>query len=85
MLCVHSALSALGHVIGGPRTVVEGLIDAVGADGTLMMPAYSGDLSDPAEWRHPPRSGLVGAAESALFPAPAAVNAVVEWRRMTRQ
>src|SRR5258708_7596489 len=54
ILCVHSALSALGHVIGGPRTVVEGLIDAVGVDGTLMMPAYSGDLSDPAEWRHPP-------------------------------
>ena len=47
-------MSALGLVIGGPRTVVEGLIDSVGGAGTIMMPAFSGDLSDPAEWRHPP-------------------------------
>lgn len=52
-VCVHVSMSALGLVIGGPRAIVEGLIDAVGEAGTIMMPAYSGDLSDPAEWRHP--------------------------------
>jgi aminoglycoside 3-N-acetyltransferase len=51
ILLVHTSLSALGHVIGGSRTVVEALLDV--AD-TIMMPAYSGDLSDPAEWKHPP-------------------------------
>jgi aminoglycoside 3-N-acetyltransferase len=53
-VCVHVAMSALGLVIGGPRAIIEGLIDATGGAGTVMMPAFSGDLSDPAEWRHPP-------------------------------
>jgi len=54
ILCVHSSLKKLGFVIGGVRTVVEALREAVGPEGTIMMPAYSGDLSDPAEWRYPP-------------------------------
>ena len=53
-VCVHVAMSSLGLVIGGARAIVEGLIDAAGGTGTIMMPAFSGDLSDPAEWRHPP-------------------------------
>ena len=56
ILCVHSSLKRLGLVIGGVRTVIEALLEAVGPDGTVMMPAYSGDLSDPAEWRFPPVS-----------------------------
>lgn len=54
ILCVHVAMSRLGLVIGGARTLVEGLVDAVEPGGTLMMPAFSGDMSDPAEWEHPP-------------------------------
>lgn len=53
-LLVHTSLKKLGLVIGGVRTVVESLFDAVGESGTIMMPAYSGDLSDPAEWQFPP-------------------------------
>jgi aminoglycoside 3-N-acetyltransferase len=54
ILCVHSSLKQLGLVIGGVRTVIESLLDAVGSEGTVMMPTYSGDLSDPTEWRFPP-------------------------------
>jgi len=54
IVCVHSSMSSLGLVIGGPRTIVEALVDAVSPGGTVMMPTYSGDLSDPAEWRYPP-------------------------------
>jgi aminoglycoside 3-N-acetyltransferase len=51
---VHSSLSALGWVCGGPATVIQALLDVLGADGTLAVPAHSGDNSDPAHWAHPP-------------------------------
>jgi aminoglycoside 3-N-acetyltransferase len=41
VLLVHSSLSALGPVPGGAETVVQGLFEALGPDGTLLMPALS--------------------------------------------
>jgi len=37
---VHSALKSLGQVEGGAATVVQALKDAVGPQGTLVMPTY---------------------------------------------
>ena len=53
-LMVHASLSRLGWVAGGPVAVVLALLDAVGAEGTLAMPAFSGDLTEPKYWRNPP-------------------------------
>lgn len=39
VLLVHSSLSSLGFVHGGAETVIRGLLDALGAEGTLLMPA----------------------------------------------
>jgi len=38
---VHSSLSALGHVEGGAETVVDALLEAIGPDGTLMVPTFN--------------------------------------------
>jgi aminoglycoside 3-N-acetyltransferase len=51
---VHSSLSALGWVNGGSIAVIQALQDVLTPDGTLVMPAHSGDLSEPARWENPP-------------------------------
>ena len=54
LLMVHSSLSSIGYVLGGAQTVVGSLLDVLGPDGTLVMPAFSPEVSDPAGWSNRP-------------------------------
>ena len=46
-LFVHTALGRIGHVIGGPRGFIQGLVDTVGPSGLVGMPGFSDDAYDP--------------------------------------
>ncbi|MBB6454481.1 aminoglycoside 3-N-acetyltransferase [Salirhabdus euzebyi] len=54
IVIVHSSLSAFGWVCGGPVAVIQALIDAVGKEGTIIMPSQTADNSDPSGWQKPP-------------------------------
>ncbi|MGC4758760.1 aminoglycoside N(3)-acetyltransferase [Micromonospora trifolii] len=53
-LLVHASLRPLGFVSGGPHAMVLALRDALGPDGTIVVPTHTPDNSDPAQWRNPP-------------------------------
>lgn len=54
VLLVHSSFSSLGWVNSGADTVILALEKVLGENGTLVMPAHSGNLSDPSRWVNPP-------------------------------
>lgn len=46
-LFVHTALGQVGRVLGGPRGLIEALIEVVGNRGLIGMPGFSEDAYDP--------------------------------------
>ena len=52
VLMVHTSLSSLGYVCGGAQVVIEALLEGVGREGTIMMPAQSWKNLDPATGVH---------------------------------
>jgi aminoglycoside 3-N-acetyltransferase len=45
---VHSSLSKVGYTVGGPVVVIQALLQVLTPQGTLVMPAESPSMSDPA-------------------------------------
>lgn len=53
-LIVHTSMSRLGWIAGGPQAVIEALETVLGNRGNLVMPTHSTQLTDPARWQNPP-------------------------------
>lgn len=51
-LMVHTSLKSIGYVCGGAQAVIEALIEAVGDEGTIMMPTQSWKNPDPIDGVH---------------------------------
>ncbi|MCZ6834207.1 MAG: AAC(3) family N-acetyltransferase [Planctomycetota bacterium] len=64
-LMVHSSLRSIGWVLGGPSTLVQALLNVIGENGTLIMPAATPHCADPADWTMPqvPKAWLETARE----------------------
>ena len=55
-IMVHTSLSSLGFVCGGAQIIIEALLETVGDEGTIMMPAQSWKNLDPTagvHWEEP--------------------------------
>lgn len=47
---IHSSMSSMGRVEGGPDAVIDGILDVIGSSGTLMVPTFNywvSELFDP--------------------------------------
>jgi aminoglycoside N3'-acetyltransferase len=62
VLLVHTSFRAVRPVAGGPRGLIQALRDALGPEGTLVMPSWTGDddaVFDPAATRASEDLGVV--------------------------
>ncbi|MEK9944569.1 MAG: AAC(3) family N-acetyltransferase, partial [Alphaproteobacteria bacterium] len=65
VLQVHTSFRAVRPVEGGPAGLIEALLVAVGPDGTVVMPSWTGDddhVFDPAATPADPDLGVVADA-----------------------
>jgi aminoglycoside 3-N-acetyltransferase len=50
IVLVHSSVRRIGPVIGGAASVVWSLLDVLGPSGTLVVPTFTQNNSDPSRW-----------------------------------
>lgn len=56
ILEVHTKMSAFNYVVGGAKTIVDGLLELCQNGGTILMPTQVADNSEPSDWQYPPIS-----------------------------
>jgi len=54
VIIMHSSLSKIGWTVGGPVAVIRALMQILTSEGTIIMPTFSGDNTDPSQWENPP-------------------------------
>jgi aminoglycoside 3-N-acetyltransferase len=54
LVLLHSSMSRLGYIVGGVVALLQAWRDALSDEGTLVVPTYSSENSDPSRWIAPP-------------------------------
>jgi len=70
VLLVHASFRALSPVQGGPRGVLDALLEALGADGTLVMPSWTGRDDVPFDPRTTPAAEDLGVVAETFWRLP---------------
>jgi len=85
LLMVHSSLRSLGHVTGGAPTVLNALLQTLGPDGTLVLPAFTYPLSRDPDFVFDPvhTPSLMGAISDAGRRHPEARRSLHLWHSIT--
>ena len=75
LVMVHSSLRSIGTVVGGASAVVDALLDAIGAEGTLVVPTFTGQFRDDGFVYDPAETPCTtGAIPNATFRRPEATR-----------
>ena len=74
ILMAHTSLSEFGYVEGGPDTVIEALLDALGPEGTLAMPTLSCSWAGRPPYDPKKTPARIGAIPNAFWPRPGVVR-----------
>ncbi len=73
VVLVHTSFRETGPVEGGPEGLIEALIEAVGDDGTLVMPSWTGSDDEPFDRTSTPCDHL-GVVADAFWRRPGVVR-----------
>lgn len=74
VLLVHTSFRAVRPVEGGPRGLIDALRDALGPDGTLVMPSWTGDDSAVFDPASTPASEDLGVVADTFWRLPGVVR-----------
>lgn len=74
VLLVHSSFRATRPVKGGPSGLIEALRDALGPDGTLVMPSWPGDSDEPFDPTTTPAAEDLGVVADMFWRLPGVVR-----------
>jgi aminoglycoside N3'-acetyltransferase len=74
VLLVHTSFRAVRPVEGGPVGLIEALRAALGPDGTLVMPAWTGDDAEPFDPATTPASPDLGIVSDTFWRLPGVVR-----------
>ncbi|MCY3895270.1 MAG: AAC(3) family N-acetyltransferase [Chloroflexi bacterium] len=85
LLMVHSSLRSLGHVDGGADAVLDAVLQTLGPDGTLVLPAFTYPLSRDPNFVFDPRHtpSLMGAISDAGRRHPDARRSLHLWHSIS--